>query len=111
MVEVATYGAPSLAERLQASVWQLRLNGVAYDDAARAVAAFLAADEVEVSRMTKNGLRTFDARGPVVSLEVSDAAPNAPNTLDRAPVGEGQITACAILRTGRTARHTGCPTR
>ena len=97
VVEVATFGAPSLAERLQASVWQLRLNGVAYDDAARAVAAFLAADEVEVSRMTKNGLRTFDARGPVVTLEVSDATPNTLNTLDRAPVGEGQITACAIL--------------
>ena len=90
VVEVATYGAPSLAERLQASVWQLRLNGVAYDDAARAVAAFLAADEVEVSRMTKNGLRTFDARGPVVSLAVSD-------TRGPEPVGEGQITACAIL--------------
>jgi radical SAM-linked protein len=93
VVEVATYGAPSLAERLQASVWQLRLTGVAYDDAARAVAAFLAADEVEVSRMTKNGLRTFDARGPVVSLEVSDTL----DTLNTAPVGEGQITACAIL--------------
>jgi len=93
VVEVATYGAPSLAERLQASVWQMRLNGVAYDDAARAVATFLAAEEVEVSRMTKNGLRTFDARGPVVSLKVSD-------TLDRPnaePVREGQITACAIL--------------
>ena len=97
VVEVATYGAPSLTERLQASVWQLRLNGVPYGDAARAVAAFLAADEVEVSRMTKNGLRTFDARGPVVSLEVSDATPHTLNTLDRAPVGEGRITACAIL--------------
>ena len=41
--------------------------------------------------MTKNGLRTFDARGPVVSLEVSD-------TLATEPVGEAQVTACAILR-------------
>jgi radical SAM-linked protein len=91
VVEVATHGAPSLAERLQASVWQLRLTGVAYDDAARAVGAFLAADHVEVSRMTKNGLRTFDARGPVVSLEASD-------TLGPEPVGEGDMTPCAILR-------------
>jgi radical SAM-linked protein len=91
VVEVATYGAPSLAERLQASVWQLRLTGVAYDDAARAVAAFLAIDRVEVSRMTKNGLRTFDARAAVVSLEVSD-------TRDTEPVDEGDMTACAILR-------------
>ena len=91
VVEVATHGAPSLADRLQASVWQLRLTGVAYDDAARAVGAFLAADQVEVSRMTKNGLRTFDARGPVVSLEASD-------TLSPEPVGEGDMTPCAILR-------------
>jgi radical SAM-linked protein len=91
VVEVATYGAPSLADRLQASVWAVRLPGVAYGDAASAVAAFLAADGVEVSRMTKNGLRTFDARGAVVSLEVSD-------THDTEPVGEGVMTACAILR-------------
>jgi radical SAM-linked protein len=91
VVEVATYGAPSLTDRLQASEWQLRLPGVAYDDAARAVAAFLAADGVEVSRMTKNGLRTFDARGPVVSLEARD-------THDTEPVGTAAKTACAILR-------------
>ena len=41
--------------------------------------------------MTKNGLRTFDARGPVVSLEASD-------TLGPEPVGEGDMTPCAILR-------------
>jgi radical SAM-linked protein len=101
VVEVATVGAGSLADRMQASVWQVRLPGVAYDDAARAVAAFLAADGVEVSRMTKNGLRTFDARGAVIALEVSadDLPPaGAPDTLDTAPVGEPDMTACAILR-------------
>jgi radical SAM-linked protein len=96
VVEVATYGAPSLADRLQASVWQIRLPEVVYDDAARAVAGFLAADGVEVSRMTKNGLRTFDARGAVVSLDL--VAPQVPDTHDTAPVGEGHMTACAILR-------------
>jgi radical SAM-linked protein len=96
VVEVAVHGAPSLADRLQASVWSLRLPGVAYDDAARAVAAFLAADDVEVSRMTKNGLRTFDARGPVVSLAL--LAPEVSDTKDTEPVGEGQMPTCAILR-------------
>ena len=96
VVEVATYGAPSLAERLQASVWQLRLPGVAYDDAAVAVAAFLATDRVEVSRMTKNGLRTFDARAAVVALDV--AVLEVSDTHDAEPVGEAQMTACAILR-------------
>jgi radical SAM-linked protein len=91
IVEVPVNGAPSLADRLQASVWALRLPGVAYDEAARAVGAFLAAPAVEVSRMTKNGLRTFDARGPVVALEVADTPGDGPAT------GE-QPGPCAILR-------------
>jgi radical SAM-linked protein len=99
VVEVATVGAGSLADRMQASVWQVRLPGVAYDDAARAVAAFLAADGVEVSRMTKNGLRTFDARGAVIALGVTLDPPvsSVADTLLPEPVGEGDLTACAIL--------------
>jgi len=40
-------------------------------DAQAAVAAFLAADEVQVERMTKKGLRQFDARRAVVTLSAS----------------------------------------
>jgi hypothetical protein len=43
---------------------------VAPADRRTAVEEFLAEPQVEVSRMTKNGLRTFDARGAVVALEV-----------------------------------------
>ncbi|MEV4433382.1 TIGR03936 family radical SAM-associated protein [Streptomyces sp. NPDC049555] len=77
----------SFADRLQASVWEMRLDGVAVADAERAVAAFLAADAVEVQRRTKNGMRTFDARGAVCRLEALDAPADRP--------GNG---ACAILR-------------
>ena len=38
--------------------------------AERAVTAFLAAGEVLVERMTKKGLRTFDCRAAVVSIEL-----------------------------------------
>ncbi|MFI9646155.1 TIGR03936 family radical SAM-associated protein [Streptomyces sp. NPDC052040] len=68
-VEARTSG---LAERLMASVWELRLPGVDPADAGRAVAAFNAADAVEVQRMTKNGVRTFDARPAVAGLESVD---------------------------------------
>ncbi|MGW1673940.1 TIGR03936 family radical SAM-associated protein [Streptomyces sp. NPDC002324] len=68
-VEARTSG---LADRLTASVWELRLDGVDPADAARAVEAFTAADLVEVQRRTKNGLRTFDARAAVVDLTSSD---------------------------------------
>ncbi|WP_328223067.1 TIGR03936 family radical SAM-associated protein [Streptomyces sp. NBC_00104] len=68
-VEARTSG---LADRLTASVWELRLDGVDPADAARAVEAFKAADLVEVQRRTKNGLRTFDARAAVVDLDSRD---------------------------------------
>jgi radical SAM-linked protein len=77
----------SFADRLEASVWELRLDGVAVDEAERAVRAFLAADAVEVERRTKNGLRTFDARAAVCRLEALEPAADRP--------GEA---ACAILR-------------
>jgi radical SAM-linked protein len=86
-------------ERLTASCWQLVLDGVEQDTARAAVAAFLAEDEVTVERQTKNGLRTFDARGAVISLEVVDPQVDAgalalPESTTDILAGR----ACAILR-------------
>jgi radical SAM-linked protein len=63
----------SLADLLEASRWRIDL---AVDPAVAepAVARFLAADEALVERMTKKGMRSFDARGAVVSLELLPAA-------------------------------------
>ncbi|MFJ7156088.1 TIGR03936 family radical SAM-associated protein [Streptomyces sp. NPDC101118] len=83
-VEARTSG---LADRLTASIWELRLDGVAVAEAQRAAEAFLAAEAVEVQRRTKNGVRTFDTRGAVVSLEALPAAVDRPAD-----------DACAILR-------------
>ncbi|WP_460065588.1 TIGR03936 family radical SAM-associated protein [Streptomyces sp. YKOK-I1] len=83
-VEARTSG---LADRLTASVWELRLDGVDPADAERAVQVFNSAGSVEVQRMTKNGMRTFDARPAVVRLETQSEAADRPT--DRA---------CAILR-------------
>lgn len=69
-VEARTSG---LADRLTASVWELRLEGVAPEDARRAVDIFNAAETVEVQRLAKNGMRTFDARGAVAGLEAFEA--------------------------------------
>jgi radical SAM-linked protein len=91
IVEIAVQGGGALADRLQASVWEMRLPGVPYVDARRAVDGFLAAGAVEVSRMMKNGLRTFDARSAVVALDVSD-------TPDHDPAQGPGSTPCAILR-------------
>jgi hypothetical protein len=57
----------ALSEVLQASHWRMSV-AVPVDRAEAAVAAFLAADEVLVQRMTKKGLRDFDSRAAVLSL-------------------------------------------
>ncbi len=83
-VEARTSG---LAERLEASVWQLRLDGVAPEQAREAVAVFMAADAVEVTRTTKNGVRVFDCRAAVTRLWVEDDPRPAP---DAAGAGAGE---------------------
>ncbi len=84
VVEVATPGA--LADRLEASEWEIALPGVDLGTLQRAATALLDAEVVEVQRLTKNGMRTADARGPVVAATCRAAAQPA----DDVP--------CAILR-------------
>ncbi len=69
VLEVVVAGQGSLADRLQASEWRIELSGVDVAAASVAVEEFLAADVVMVERMTKRGLRTFDARADVLALE------------------------------------------
>jgi radical SAM-linked protein len=83
--------AGSLADRLEASVWRITVPGLDPADADAAVSAFLAADEVPVERMTKKGLRSFDARAAVVSLAAR------PGTGGAAGSGAGSPHLCAIL--------------
>ncbi|MEU2284666.1 TIGR03936 family radical SAM-associated protein [Streptomyces sp. NPDC013178] len=102
VIEAVEARTPGLADRLTASVWELRLDGVDPADADRAVAAFNAADTVEVQRLMKNGVRTFDARSAVVRLETSSPQPAA-GAGSTGTAGIGQLGGptdqpCAILR-------------
>jgi radical SAM-linked protein len=76
VVDVVEARTPDFISRLEASVWRVELPGVAPQEAQRAVAALLAQREVMVDRMTKNGLRTFDAREAVILAECA-AEPEA----------------------------------
>jgi radical SAM-linked protein len=76
---------PSLADRIDASWWRIELPDVPTDRLVTAVAAFLAAPQVLVERLTKQGLRRFDARGAVVSFEIGGAP------------GAAEAARCAIL--------------
>lgn len=67
VLQVVESTGGSLADLLQASRWRIELPGAG--DLSAVVEAFLAADTVLVERMTKKGMREFDARAAVLSLE------------------------------------------
>jgi radical SAM-linked protein len=70
VLEVVEARSGSLADRLEASRWQIDLDDTAPDVVAATVEAFLARESVSVERMTKKGLRTFDSRAAVVAADV-----------------------------------------
>ena len=72
VVEMVEAEPPGLADRLEASRWQIQLPGVDPAAAEAAVAALLAADSVPVERATKDGTRIVDARAVVVTLGVAE---------------------------------------
>lgn len=73
----------SLAERIDTSVWEVRLPGVPVETARAALSAFLGREAVPVQRLTKDGRRTLDARAVVRAARIEDT---------------GRDRACAILR-------------
>jgi radical SAM-linked protein len=78
VVEVVEAGAEgdggSLADRIEASRWAVRLPGVPLGALERAVAAFLATDTLVVERVVKDGRRQLDARAAVMSMRASGGA-------------------------------------
>jgi len=84
----AVPGQPSLADRLQASDWMMEFRGMTVASLADAAALLQCQERVEVTRVMKNGPRTFDVRSAVVSLDAS----------------RSEDGTCAILRA--VVRHT-----
>lgn len=72
VLEVVEAPPGALADRLTASQWRITVPGLGRETLDAAVASLLERDELQVERMTKSGLRTFDARGAVIGLEVVD---------------------------------------
>lgn len=70
IVEVVPSPPGALADLLTGSRWLVELDQT--PALASAVSALLAAEHVSVQRMTKNGLREFDARSAVVGIEIAD---------------------------------------
>jgi radical SAM-linked protein len=69
VVEVVETPPGALATELTGSRWQVDVPGLSEAGLRTATEAFLAKDAVPVHRMTKNGMREFDARAAVIALE------------------------------------------
>jgi radical SAM-linked protein len=74
VLEVVVSAGDSLADRLEASWWRITLVDSPPEEARLAVETLLATEEVIVERMTKKGLRSFDARAAIVSAALADPA-------------------------------------
>ncbi len=94
IVEVVQAGPGSLADRLDAGVWEIVLPGTDQGAVDAAVSEFLGRESVEVERLTKTGRRSTDARAAVVCLRGVDRAA-AVSALGRAAAT--QTGPCAIL--------------
>lgn len=73
VVKVVVSDRRSLSEMLTASRWRIELDPADEGDIdaealARAVTQLLAAENFQISRMTKTGLREFDVRSAIISL-------------------------------------------
>jgi len=86
IVEAVESSGGSLAERMEASQWEITLAGVDEDAARAAVEALMATTELIVERVTKTGKKNVDVRGALLAAEVR-SAPNEPTGLERAILG------------------------
>ena len=83
VIEIVEATTSEFAATLEASECHFSISapaGIA-DQIPGAIATFLAADEVMVERMSKNGLRRFDVRSAVLSL-AEQAPPEVPEVTD-----------------------------
>jgi radical SAM-linked protein len=79
ILECVVADRDALADRIEASSWRIELPDVSVGAAEAAVAAFLAADRIEVERRTKSGRRPVDVRAATVSLAAGAGAPTGPD--------------------------------
>jgi radical SAM-linked protein len=94
---VASAGAGKLAERIDASMWELVLYGIDDAQLRSATGALLAAQTAEVERLTKEGRRQIDVRAALVSAVTM--SPGEAQAVEPAGVSAGgEMPGCAILR-------------
>ncbi len=78
IIEVIVATSSDFSARLEASLWEMEICA-SQEDVMGAVGKLLGSTEVLVERMTKSGLRVFDARSAILLIEtVTESAVTAP---------------------------------
>ncbi|GAA3441197.1 TIGR03936 family radical SAM-associated protein [Planomonospora venezuelensis] len=90
VLDVVAATSGSLADRLECSAWEIRLPGADPALAGEAVERFNAAERIEVERLTKKGMRRFDAREVVLNLHAIEGGETT--------AGQASSQSCVILR-------------
>ena len=94
---VTSAAGGKLAERIDASKWEIALHGIDDDQLRTATSALLAAETAEVERLTKEGRRRIDVRAALVSALIVERSADA--SAQPAPVSPaGGTLPCAILQ-------------
>lgn len=104
---------PALADLLQASDWVIDLGTVDRQELESAVRALIAAESVEVSRVTRKGERVFDARPAVLSAQVDEKDHVRVRVAHGAPLvrPDDVLAALRRLHPGLGGEHPGLFTR
>jgi radical SAM-linked protein len=98
VIEAVTSAAgPKLAERIDASKWEIALHGIDAQQLRAATGALLAAETAEVDRLTKEGMRRIDVRAALVSALIAEPPAEASGQPE-AVSPAGDCAPCAILR-------------
>lgn len=90
IIEVIVATSSDFSARLEASLWEMEICAPA-PEVMGAVGELLSATEVLVERMTKSGMRVFDARSAVLQME------SVPQGLVTAPAEHQMPPECVIL--------------
>ena len=90
IIEVIVATSSDFSARLEASVWEMEICASA-EEVMGAVGELLGSSEVLVERMTKSGLRVFDARSAILLME------RVPQSAVTAPGETQMLPECVIL--------------
>jgi radical SAM-linked protein len=99
VLEVVVARSGGLAERIDTSAWRLELPGVPVAALQHAVGELLAAEKIEIERVTKSGRKLVDVRAAVLSASVSAQVDAVKSENHAVRTGDGAVSEppCGII--------------